>query len=1064
MADAEGAPDEYAQLTEQLAAQPFSRELHTHRLALALAHHPDHLELTRAQYAAALPLPEPDYAAWITTRTAALPARPVDDVQPFLDLVDLFRTATRDYPASVPLLAHWASWTVANYYAAHGIAPPPNPQDRDDDDDEDAAMQPATRESGSPDDLLQVVFSLDEVRATCQETLALGGTHLAESSKLWTIWRDFEVDLLKMYPTPDQLVQVEQLYLARLKVPHLDIAETFSAYSSFVTAFDNDNYDKALPAANKIFSATARKSDERYPEEEKLKAAGYTAQAYMDYIAWEREVKRPDTPLVKALFERAARDHPLDHDVWEAYLEWLHKIPEKDANLLQVAQRATRFLPSSSTLWTSSLRISEKLSLASDAIEALFQQAFATRLFDKDMDAVVALYHARASYYRREMERREASAEGSDGPDAELVGFALGVLQEGIETTKRVHKKGDPQTRLEKYLIRLYERFHMVDEARALWESLTKARPNSYAVWYGRADFETRMGAYATAHSVYTAGCSERGLDYPEYLLDAWVAFELECGTLADVEFALAKSKRQRKGLERRRAREAAEAAAKAAASAPADADSFIASAVQGSGASTSAGEGSKKRERSPGAAAGAAAAGGEQGNKKVRVHEPEEQKRDREHSTVFAISSGPMSDDDVRQLFRDCGEIRELHVKEIGGKTYAQIEFMEKESVLAAQTKDKKRVHSLEIEVYIAWQSCLYVTNYPESYDKEAVERLFEKYGTIFDTRWPSKRFKNTRRFCYVQFANPAHAQAALELNGTELEPGHALSVLISDPSRKKSRSDANAHQRELYVASLAKSVKEADLRKLFEPCGPIVGVRVPQDDKGFCKGFAFVEFEDEASAQAALALNNHELKKRHMSVTIAQPRATGTGKFGVAGSTTGGAPGARVETENRGIRVKGLLPDTQEAIIQQEFEKLAPVRMVNYVAGSTEAVVLLENPGDVGKLLMQHDTLTIASQPVQLSAENRSMRPPRSVAPSTTTPDGASLMPRQAGRGRGGRGRGRVGLGAGRGGGRGGAAFVAARAQSGASPSGVGESGEAQPKAENRSQDDFRAMLLKK
>lgn len=174
-----------------------------------------------------------------------------------------------------------------------------------------------------------------------------------------------------------------------------------------MTAFDNDNYDKALPAANKIFSATARKSDERYPEEEKLvrprfpplpfalpratltvrsraqKAAGYTAQAYMDYVAWEREVKRPDTPLVKALFERAARDNPLDHDVWEAYLEWLvrrfsplssacksdradargrtrtqHKIPEKDANLLQVAQRATRFLPSSSTLWTSSLRIS----------------------------------------------------------------------------------------------------------------------------------------------------------------------------------------------------------------------------------------------------------------------------------------------------------------------------------------------------------------------------------------------------------------------------------------------------------------------------------------------------------------------------------------------------------------------------------------------------------------------------------------------------------------------------------------------------------------------------------
>jgi hypothetical protein len=31
----------------------------------------------------------------------------------------------------------------------------------------------------------------------------------------------------------------------------------------------------------------------------------------------------------------------------------------------------------------------------------------------------------------------------------------------------------------------------MIDEARQLWVELCKARPYSYAVWYGRADFET---------------------------------------------------------------------------------------------------------------------------------------------------------------------------------------------------------------------------------------------------------------------------------------------------------------------------------------------------------------------------------------------------------------------------------------------------------------------------------------------------------------------------------------------------------------------------------------------
>lgn len=53
------------------------------------------------------------------------------------------------------------------------------------------------------------------------------------------------------------------------------------------------------------------------------KAAGYSAQAYIDYVAWEREVKRPDTPLVKGIFERAVRDHPTNIEVWEAYLEFL---------------------------------------------------------------------------------------------------------------------------------------------------------------------------------------------------------------------------------------------------------------------------------------------------------------------------------------------------------------------------------------------------------------------------------------------------------------------------------------------------------------------------------------------------------------------------------------------------------------------------------------------------------------------------------------------------------------------------------------------------------------------
>lgn len=44
-------------------------------------------------------------------------------------------------------------------------------------------------------------------------------------------------------------------------------------------------------------------------------------------------------------------------------------------------------------------------------------------------------------------------------------------------------------------------------------------------------------------------------------------------------------------------------------------------------------------------------------------------------------------------------------------------------------------------------------------------------------------------------------------------------MSVLISDPQRKKERSDVANNQKEIYVAGLARSVGDEDVRKLFAP-----------------------------------------------------------------------------------------------------------------------------------------------------------------------------------------------------------------------------------------------------
>ena len=117
------------------------------------------------------------------------------------------------------------------------------------------------------------------------------------------------------------------------------------------------------------------------------------------------------------------------------------------------------------------------------------------------------------------------------------------------------------------------------------------------------------------------------------------------------------------------------------------------------------------------------------------------------------------------------------------------------------------------------------------------------DQFGTIFETRWPSRRLKATRRFVYVQYIDgvrlsirytgfrvarlpaflcQAAAQRALALHNTVLEEGSGqqkLQVLISNPQHRQKRTDADASKRELFITGLPKSATESDLEKLFSP-----------------------------------------------------------------------------------------------------------------------------------------------------------------------------------------------------------------------------------------------------
>lgn len=115
------------------------------------------------------------------------------------------------------------------------------------------------------------------------------------------------------------------------------------------------------------------------------------------------------------------------------------------------------------------------------------------------------------------------------------------------------------------------------------------------------------------------------------------------------------------------------------------------------------------------------------------------------------------------------------------------------------------------------------------------------------------------------------------------ETESGHFGRT--APPSAKKAQQGvAAAVQREkddklelrndnssVFISNLAYTLEEpeANLRLLFETCGPIKQIRPVFSNKGTFKGYCYVQFESPVSVPEALKLDRREMEGRPMFVS---------------------------------------------------------------------------------------------------------------------------------------------------------------------------------------------------
>ncbi|EJD34711.1 hypothetical protein AURDEDRAFT_109252 [Auricularia subglabra TFB-10046 SS5] len=988
-----------------------------------------------------------------------------DTLEGVKEVHELYQRAEQDYLSTSVLLKHMSFIIDRQDLFALGAG-------GDDDDDTDEAA--VTR------DALAAIVDR-------------GAWHLTEGHEVWNKYCEWEMQQLETLDASEreaQLDRIDKMFLARLQTPHSAFEETSQAYSSFnSTHRPAEDYEKIMVAVTKTRSSAVKAWNTRETSEIALRNASNSLEAYGTYLSEEkhrlqqaskpepaRKGRKPPPPknaqdaqialsLLRTLHERAitaaAQRVWAGEDgaaaklraFWLSYAGFLRtaKTPEPRKELATL-YRATRSVPASGDAWAAYLRALERhadVEGPKESVEEAFGRALGMGVVQDSVEDIVPLVQARADFERRSASSAQDEENGEEGGPVERL---VQTLEGGIELVRNAGPAGDPRLRLEKHLGAIYEDMDETERALEMWEATAKFFKTSYLAWDAYLRLLTKSDP-PKARTVFR-DVSAKNLDWPEMLWEAWLGFEHIHGSVEDVDDCVARVTVLNEKLTAKRAKEA-EAyqtayAQQAAAAAPvAEAQD----AMQVDEPPQDGGAVSKKRKaedddtstRDEGEA-----------NKRVKIDDSV-LKRDRENSTVLVADlSADASEAALKKFFKDCGAIREIKLTQLASGPVASVEFMSRESVPAALTRDKKRIDGQEVAVHVGWKSTLYVTNFPERTDDTAMRDLFGQFGVLLDVRWPSKKFKSTRRFCYVQFTSPAAAEASLSLHGRELEPGMKLSVLMSDPTRKKERTDADANERELYIAGLSRFTKREELQALFQQFGTIKDIRISLDDNGHCKGFAFVEFAEPRSAHSGLSANNFELKSRRIAVTLADPRVKAKHKHDATGL------GRKSNLRSRSVRVRGLPSGTQEGLLQQAFEKeFEGVKRVELFVSTNEAVVEFDSQAAVGKVMLKTTTTPFVFQGQELALVEESVAPAApqkaNAVPSAANASSSatSFIPRGVAS------RPRAGIGSRK---RGGAAAVSAGAGivSKASTNPTASLGAAATSEQGgKGQDDFRKML---
>ncbi|OZJ05109.1 hypothetical protein BZG36_01382 [Bifiguratus adelaidae] len=509
-----------AEAIEQLARDPYQYDKHVALIqSLRTLGMFEELRNAREQMRQLFPLSEALWTEWIEDEKSMALDKEGKEL-----VLNLYTQAQQDY-LSIPLWKEMLEYVFEEF---------------NNEEEEEA------------DDRLDI--DLNKIRELMKEALLATQYHFTQSQQVWRVCLDFEMNQLEKHPEykEEQRKRLNDMFARRTEIPHSDLEETWTLYSTFVSETDSEHFEERMVQATKAKSATLKRSDDLDKKERELAsimASENRLDGYHYYIDKETHQKKPDLFTLSCLYERAISEFYLDPSIWLEYVGFMLEHFNLNEAPLRVCQRAIRNCPWSGDIWTSLFQIMESRVTEHDIIEENFQRAIQHPLLSRSPDDYIKVLVSRCDYYRRR-------ALGAEAAERNLEQFVL-VLEESTLLEKQVLPEGDPTYRLQRYQSHIQETlFQDTVAATKTWDAIIKSHGKESEAFLSYIEFAKRHQDYRKVRSLFKQA-SIKLIDWPERIWDAWIQFEHLYGSADTLLEAVLRTDRQRRIVNKKRAEEA---------------------------------------------------------------------------------------------------------------------------------------------------------------------------------------------------------------------------------------------------------------------------------------------------------------------------------------------------------------------------------------------------------------------------------------------------------------------------------------------------------------------------